>query len=76
MREKLGVKHNDEYYIDASLMFGAANGTANFQRISNAVRCILSSEGIYVWNYMDDIFTCLPVVFTGQRLIGELGCSC
>ena len=56
----LGIKHRGSDYIDMSLAFGPVNGTAIFQRISDAIRKILRKEIIAVWNYIDDIFTCNP----------------
>ena len=57
-----------------SLAFATASGTAIFQRISDAVRRILAKENIRVWNYIDDIFACLPasVADVGFRRIVEL----
>ena len=76
---KLGLKHNDKYYIDASLVFGTVNGTAILQRISDTIQHILASEQIYVCNYIDDIFASLPTRKVEQGfnrivdLIRELG---
>ena len=55
---KLGICHEGKYYIDKSLAFGAVHGTAIFQRITDAIRNILRSEGIIIWNYIDDLFAC------------------
>ena len=76
---KLGMKFKEKFYLDRSLAFGAVNGTAIFHRISDAIRKILSTEHITVWNYIDDIFACVPVeraeeVFERvEQLILELG---
>ena len=76
---KLGMKFKEKFYLDRSLAFGAVNGTAIFQRISDAIRKILSTEHITVWNYIDDIFACVPAeraeeVFERvEQLILELG---
>ena len=56
---KLGICHEGENYINKSLAFGAVHGTAIFQRITDAIRNILRSEGIVIWNYIDDLFACV-----------------
>ena len=45
---KLDIYHNSCYYIDKSMAYGAIHGTAIFQRISDAIRNILTTEGISV----------------------------
>ena len=76
---KLGMNFEGKFYVDRSLAFGAVNGTAIFQRISDAIRKILSKEHITVWNYIDDIFACVSAqraqeVFQRvEQLILELG---
>ena len=71
---KLGIQYDGSYYLDTSLVFGAVNGTAMFQHISDAVHRILASENICVWNYINDIFACLPAskAKAGYRRIVEL----
>ena len=56
---KLGMHFGGKYYLDRSLAFGAVNGTAIFQRVTDAMRKILARRGIRVWNYIDDIFACV-----------------
>ena len=43
--------------MDKHLVFGATNGTMIFQRISDAIRHMLSIQNVTVWNNIDDIFT-------------------
>ena len=52
--------HWNEYFIDRSLPFGFKHGSAIFQRISDAVRFIMTSEGHKIWNYIDD-FLCVSL---------------
>ena len=56
---KLCLSHNDKFYVDRSLAFGAVHGTAIFQRVSDAIRRIMQSKGIHIWNYIDDFFACV-----------------
>ena len=71
--------HWGDYFIDRSLPFKFKHGSAIFQRISNTVRFIMTSEGHKIWNYIDD-FLCvsLPSKINHsysrlQSLLGELG---
>ena len=71
--------HWENYSIDRSLPFGFKHGSAIFQRISDAVRFIMTSEGHKIWNYIDD-FLCvsLPSKINDsytrlQALLQELG---
>ena len=71
--------HWKDYFINRSVPFGFKHGSSIFQRISNAVRFIMSQEGHGIWNYIYD-FLCvsLPskinVTFTRlQELLHELG---
>ena len=50
----LGLRH-DTYYVDTWLPFGYRNGSALFQRISDAVRHIMRQRQFDVINYIDDI---------------------
>ena len=56
---KLCLSHNDQFYVDRSLVFGVAHGTAIFQRVSDAICRIMQSKGIHIWNYIDDFFACV-----------------
>ena len=49
-----GLYHNS-YYIDTCLVFGYRNGSAIFQRLTDAIRYIMSTKGHTVTNYIDDI---------------------
>ena len=76
---KLVIHYGRKFYIDRSLAFRAVHGTAIFQGISDAIRNILTAEGIAVWNYIDDIFACTEksqaerVFHHLYQLIEELG---
>ena len=50
----LGLRH-DAYYVDTCLPFGYRNGSALFQRISDAVRHMMCRHHYDVINYIDDI---------------------
>ena len=50
----LGLCH-DRYYVDTCLPFGYRNGSALFQRLSDAVRHIMRQRRYGVVNYIDDI---------------------
>ena len=71
--------HWENYFIDRSLPFGFKHRSAIFQRISDAVRFIMTSEGHKTWNYIDD-FLCVSLPskinysYTRlQSLLQELG---
>ena len=50
----LGLRH-ERYYVDTCLPFGYRNGSALFQRLSDAVRHIMRQQNYDVINYIDDI---------------------
>ena len=50
---KCGVQHENKFYIDKRLVFGAVNGTFIFQAISDAVRHMLREEQIYVFTAVE-----------------------
>ena len=50
----LGLRH-ERYYVDTCLPFGYRNGSALFQRLSDAVRHIMRQQKYDVINYIDDI---------------------
>ena len=54
----LGIYWQDEFYLDQNLAFGAVNGTAIFERITDLVRFIMAKKGYTVYNYIDDIYAC------------------
>ena len=76
---KLWVHHNNAYFMDKSLAFGAAHGTAISQRVTDAIRRIMAAEKMGIWNYIDDLFACVPeqeaeTVFNRLcKLVTELG---
>ena len=47
--------HHERYYVDTCLPFGYRNGSALFQRLSDAVRHIMRQRHYDVVNYIDDI---------------------
>ena len=55
---RLGIKWNDEYFIDQNLPFGAVHGTAIFECITDHIRHIMAGRGFTVWNYIDDMYAC------------------
>ena len=74
----LGLKHQD-YYLDTCLPFGYRNGSGIFQRISDAIRFIIKSQGHDVINYIDDVIgfgtvtTAKPSFETLTTLLQKLG---
>ena len=50
----LGLKL-DKYFIDRSLPFGYRQGSAIFQRVTDAIRFIMSQAGHSITNYIDDL---------------------
>ena len=50
----LGLKH-ENYYLDTCLRFGYRHGSRIFQRLSDAIRFIMTSQGHDVINYIDDV---------------------
>ena len=54
----LGIQWRDQFYLDKNLAFGAVNGTAIFERITDLVRFIMAKKGYVVHNYIDDIYAC------------------
>ena len=63
---KLGIQFGGKYYLDRSLAFGAVNGTAIFQRVTDAIRKILACRDVRVWNYIDNIFACVEEKFADE----------
>ena len=52
----LGVKWNDQFFIDKNLTFRSVHGTASFQRISDLMRFLMAKRGFSVHNYINDIY--------------------
>ena len=50
----LGLKHKS-YYLDTCLPFGYRKRSGIFQKLSDAIRFIVSTRGYNVINYIDDI---------------------
>ena len=74
----LGLKHKN-YYLGTCLPFGYRNGSGIFQRLSDAIRFIMSTMGYDVINYIDDIIgfgtisTAEPSYHTLLQLLEKLG---
>ena len=58
----LGMKFQDQYFLDLSVPFGYRHGSKIFQRCTDSIRHIMSKNGFPgLYNYIDDpIFTGLP----------------
>ena len=54
----LGIRWNNECFLDQNLPFGAVYGTAIFERITDLVHNIMARKDFLVWNYIDDIYPC------------------
>ena len=52
------------HWGDFSLPFGFKHGSSIFQRLSDAIRFIMTQENHVIWNYIDDFFVC---VYTFQN---------
>ena len=52
--DKLGLYWQNKYYVDLSLAFGYAHGSAICQRVTDAVRFICQNHDIWTVNYIDD----------------------
>ena len=71
--------HWGDYFLDFSLPFGFKHGSSIFQRLSDAIRFMMTQENHVIWNYIDD-FLCVstPSKIHGsyarlQELLAELG---
>jgi hypothetical protein len=56
----LGVNWQGNNYINTALPFGYRHGSALCQRVTDAVRYILSTHNILVINYIDDFIGIVP----------------
>ena len=58
----LGIRFQDQYFIDLSVPFGYRHGSKIFQRCTDSIRHIMAKHGFPgLHNYIDDlIFTGLP----------------
>ena len=73
----LGLRHQD-YYLDTCLPFGFRHGSGIFQRLSDAIRFIMKSQGYDVINYIDvigfgTISTAKPSFEALKSLLQKLG---
>ena len=76
----LGMKFQDQYFLDLSVPFGYRHGSKIFQRCTDSICHIMSKNGFPgLYNYIDDlIFTGLPSKIHSayqflQGLLQELG---
>jgi len=53
-----GLHFNNQYYIDISVPFGYKHGSALCQRVTDAIRYIMHSNGYFIFNYIDDLIGC------------------
>ena len=75
----LGIKFQDQYFLDRSVAFRFRHGSLIFQRCTDAIRYIMAQHGFpLLYNYIDDlIYTGLPsqinesFIFL-KKLLGEL----
>ena len=63
---KLGIKWQDDIYIEAAVAFGWVHGSVAFQRVSDAVKFIASKAGVNMVAYIDDYVIISPRA-TAQR---------
>ena len=63
---KLGIKWQNDVYIDTTVAFGWVHGSAVFQSVSNAITFIASKAGVNILAYIDDYVIILPKA-TAQR---------
>ena len=57
---KLGIHWKDQYFLDLSVAFGWAHGSAVFQRISDAIVYIMRRHGYDLVAYIDDYIGVAP----------------
>jgi hypothetical protein len=62
----LGVEWEGNIYLNTILPFGFRHGSAICQRITDAVRYILSKKNITLVNYIDDFIAIVPVHFAQE----------
>jgi hypothetical protein len=56
----LGLSWRGQFYIDVSVPFGYRNGTLACVRVTDAIRYILATKGIFVLNYINDLIGLAP----------------
>ena len=64
---KLGIKWQNDAYIDAAITFSRVHGSTAFQRISNAITFILAKAGINMVAYIDDYIHISPKATAQQH---------
>ena len=57
---KLGIKWQEDVYIDAAVVFGWVHGSTAFQCISDAITFIASRAGVIMVAYIDDYVIISP----------------
>ena len=57
---KLGIHWQDQYFLDLSVAFGWAHGSATFQRLSDAIVYIMRLKGYGLVAYIDDYIGIAP----------------
>ena len=57
---QLGIKWQNNFYIDVGIAFGWTHGSASFQILSDAIAYIMSKEGIRLRCYIDDYIAVVP----------------
>jgi hypothetical protein len=56
----LGLSWRGELYVDACVPFGYQNDTLACVRVTDAIRYILTTKGIFILNYIDDLIGIAP----------------
>ena len=57
---KLGIKWQDDVFIDVSVAFDWVHGSASFQRVSDAVTFLMAKSGAKMFAYIDDYILISP----------------
>jgi hypothetical protein len=56
----LGLCWREQFYVDICVPFGYRNSTLACVRVTDAIRYILATKGIFVFNYIDDLIRLAP----------------
>jgi hypothetical protein len=56
----LGLRWREEFYIDVCVPFGYRNGTLACVWVTDAIRYILATKGIFIFNDIDDLIDLAP----------------
>ena len=51
----LALKWRDTSYLDVSVPMGMKTGSALCQCVTDVIRHVMSSKGVMLWNYIDDV---------------------